>query len=91
MDQENYLLHIRYQGQRVDKDDPFGTYNIRLKVHASLDSIIAPLMRSEIFQNILLVEYGTERKVVYQASYDEFLAIRLDSLGPDLTETSGSK
>lgn len=91
LDRENYLLHIKYWGQRVDKKEPFGTYNIRLKAHASLDSIIAPLMRSEIFQNILFVEYGAERKVVYQASHDEFLAIRLDSLGPDLTETWSSR
>ncbi len=100
LENDGYVIHMNYLGKRLprqktrynSKDDY--TYTVDLKMAANLTDIISPFLKSDIFDNILLIEHSTEGgeagRVVYQADQSSFRVNRLDSLTSNLKETWSS-
>ena len=67
LENDGYVMHMNYTGKRLPrqktkyntKDDY--TYTVDLKMAANLTDIISPFLKSDIFDNILLVEHSTGR------------------------------
>lgn len=87
--ENNFALLMDYIGQRTDQDIQ-GDYSVELLIRSRLSEIIQPLIPPGIFDNILLVEYGKEGRVIYQNARDEFFAMRLDSLTSKLNQPTTS-
>jgi hypothetical protein len=93
LDDKGHFLAMKYWGKRIEKDSQ---YYIFLEIQASLPDIIAPFLKSDVFENILLVEntpFDTldwKGRVIYQAEEETFLATRLDTLSKNRKETWAS-
>ncbi len=95
-----YVIRMDYQGRRLPREetkmnDPDTyAYTVDLQTSASLKDIMAPFLKPDIFDNILLIEHAEGEddisRVVYQADQTAFRASRLDSLTSTLKETWSS-
>ena len=100
LENDGYQIHMNYLGKRLPRAKRrFGgsdteTYTVELKMAANLGNIMGPLIKPDIFDNILLVEHSPDEesvsRVIYQADRTAFRANRLDSLTSNLKETWSS-
>ena len=99
LENDGYLIHMNYLGKRLPREkmrvgrSDTDTYTVELKMAANLGDIMAPLVKPDIFDNILLVEHAqdeSDNRVIYQTDRTAFRANRLDSLTTNLKETWSS-
>lgn len=73
-------LELLYQGFKRSHPDSLDSYDITLRAHIDLQKVIQPLLRDNVFDNILIFENDANRRVIYQQHRDEFIAVRIDTL-----------
>ena len=77
-------LHMLYLGHKRNPDYKLDSYDIRLEATLQLKELVRPLLRQEVFDNILIIENSDNKNVIYQQHRDEFIAIRIDTLSSQI-------
>jgi hypothetical protein len=73
-------LKLVYNGYKRNEDEKYDNYDLELNGTINLRTIIAPLLREKVFDNVIIFENDADRRVIYQQNRDEFIAVRIDTL-----------
>lgn len=81
------LLHINYEGTRKSYSSFFGNFKVHISATSDISKSLAPLINTNIFDNVLLFENDAQGRVIYQMDKNQFLATRIDSISSNLQRT----